>query len=118
MTRSLELPAECTALLELVLGLRLEVDRLRFTPCLPADWKSFLLHYRYRETFYHITVRRSGPGCDVANMTVDDLVQSDMAVILADDHKEHFVEVMLGLSNRKGQRCIEAALLQPSHKWA
>ena len=48
-------------IVESLLGLRLDVDRLRFTPCLPADWKSFLLHYRYRETFYHITVTRSGP---------------------------------------------------------
>ena len=83
-------------IVESLLGLRLDVDRLRFTPCIPADWKSFLLHYRYRETFYHITVTRSGPGCDVVSMTVDDLVQSDMAVLLGDDHKEHFVEVMLG----------------------
>ena len=83
-------------IVESLLGLRLDVDRLRFTPCLPADWKSFLLHYRYRETFYHITVIRSGPGCDVVSMTVDDLVQSEKEVLLVDDRKEHFVEVMLG----------------------
>ena len=83
-------------IVESLLGLRLDVDRLRFTPCLPADWKSFLLHYRYRETFYHITVTRAGAGCDVVSMTVDDLVQSDRAVLLVDDHKEHFVEVMIG----------------------
>ena len=83
-------------IVESLLGLRLDVDRLRFTPCLPADWKSFLLHYRYRETFYHITVTRTAPGCDVVSMTVDDLVQSDREVLLIDDHKEHFVEVMLG----------------------
>jgi cellobiose phosphorylase len=82
-------------IVESLLGLRLDVDRLRFTPCLPADWKSFLLHYRYRETFYNITVTRSGPGCDVVSTTVDNLVQSDKAVLLVDDHKEHFVEVML-----------------------
>jgi cellobiose phosphorylase len=83
-------------IVESLLGLRLNVNRLRFTPCLPADWKSFLLHYRYRETFYHITVIRSGPGCDVVSMTVDDLVQSEKEVLLVDDRKEHFVEVMLG----------------------
>ena len=83
-------------IVESLLGLRLDVDRLRFTPCLPADWKSFLLHYRYRETFYHITVTRSGPGCNVVSTTVDDLLQSDREVLLVDDHKEHFVEVILG----------------------
>jgi len=82
-------------IVESLLGLRLDVDRLRFTPCLPVDWKSFRLHYRYLETFYHITVTRAGPGCEVVSMTVDDLKQSDRAVLLVDDHKEHFVEVKI-----------------------
>ena len=45
-------------IIESLLGLRLDVDKLRFAPCLPADWSSFKIHYRYRETFYHITVRK------------------------------------------------------------
>jgi cyclic beta-1,2-glucan synthetase len=81
---------------ESLLGLRLDVDRLRFAPCIPADWKSFRLHYRYRETFYHITVTRTSSGCDVVSMTVDNLVQSDRAVLLVDDHEEHFVEIKIG----------------------
>ncbi len=46
-------------IMESLLGLRLEVDKLRFEPCLPADWEIFKMHYRYRETIYHITVRQS-----------------------------------------------------------
>jgi cellobiose phosphorylase len=83
-------------IVESLLGLRLDIDRLRFTPCLPADWESFHLHYRYRETFYHITVTRPGPGIEVVSVTVDGLVQSDRAVLLVDDKKEHFVEVNIG----------------------
>ena len=45
-------------IMESLLGLRLEVDKLRFTPCLPADWQGFKMHYRYRETVYHIAVLR------------------------------------------------------------
>ena len=53
-------PAGCTGLIvESLLGLRLEVDRLRFAPCLPAEWTEFQLRYRYRETYYHILVRRT-----------------------------------------------------------
>ena len=36
-------------IVESLLGLRLEVDTLHITPCLPASWKGFTLHYRYRE---------------------------------------------------------------------
>jgi len=43
-------------------GLTLEVDKLRFTPCLPADWKTFKVHYRYRETVYHIALIQTPTG--------------------------------------------------------
>src|SRR6185436_2227622 len=39
-------------IMESLLGLRLEVDKLRFAPCLPAHWPSYKIHYRYRETNY------------------------------------------------------------------
>jgi cellobiose phosphorylase len=45
---------------ETLVGLHLEVDRLRLTPRIPAEWESYKIHYRYRETFYHITVTRVG----------------------------------------------------------
>jgi cyclic beta-1,2-glucan synthetase len=41
-----------------LLGLRLEVDKLWLTPCLPAYWQDFTMHYRYRETVYNIAVQR------------------------------------------------------------
>ena len=46
-------------IVESLLGLRLEVDKLRFAPCLPPEWKVFKLHYRYRETVYHIAVTQT-----------------------------------------------------------
>ncbi|MCX6678148.1 MAG: cyclic beta 1-2 glucan synthetase [Methanothrix sp.] len=79
-------------IVESLLGLRLEVDTLRFAPCIPDDWKSFRLHYRYRETFFHITVTREGAAQSV---TVDGQVQSDGSIHLVDDQREHFVEIMI-----------------------
>ena len=83
-------------IVESLLGMRLDVDRLHFAPCIPADWKSFMLHYRYIETFYHIKVERTGNGCKVASVTVDGLEQNDGAVHLNDDRKEHNVEIKMG----------------------
>ena len=37
-------------IVESLLGMKLDVDRLHFAPCIPAGWKSFMLHYRYLET--------------------------------------------------------------------
>ena len=39
-------------IVESLLGLKLEGDRLHVTPCLPAEWTEFKLSYRYRETEY------------------------------------------------------------------
>jgi cellobiose phosphorylase len=80
--------------LESLLGLRLETDKLHFEPCLPGDWESFKIHYRYRETVYHIKVVQTHSGA-AGSVTVDDLGQPGMAILLVDDHREHTAEVRI-----------------------
>jgi cyclic beta-1,2-glucan glucanotransferase len=82
-------------IVESLLGLKLEIDRLRFTPCLPADWDGFKLHYRYRETSYHISVIQTLTADDKSGVTVDGVEQQDAAVALTDDRLEHAVEVRI-----------------------
>ena len=81
---------------ESLLGLHLEVDKLRFAPCLPADWPSFKIHYRYRETFYHITLRNGGPGSAVKRVVLDGREQLEPYLPLVDDRNDHHAEVELG----------------------
>jgi cellobiose phosphorylase len=82
-------------IVESLLGLRLDNNRLRFVPCLPREWKVFKLHYRYRETIYHITLLQSGPEKSAATVTVDGVQRTDNAVLLVDDRQEHSVEVTI-----------------------
>ena len=82
-------------ILESLLGLKLEADRLRFAPCLPAEWETFKLHYRYRETLYHITVLQLPGANDATGVVVNGVAQSDDAILLVDDRQEHRVEVRL-----------------------
>jgi len=84
-------------IVESLLGLRLEVDKLRFAPCLPADWEGFKMHYRYRETVYHIAVAQTSAGNGEMRVTVDGVEQYDKAIHLVDDHKEHWAELSLPL---------------------
>jgi cellobiose phosphorylase len=79
-------------ILESLLGLRLETDRLHFAPCLPGDWESFKVHYRYRETVYHVTVLQTSDGSS-AGVVVDGVKLHDNAIPLLDDHQEHSVEI-------------------------
>ena len=81
---------------ESLLGVRLEVDKLRFTPCLPSGWSSFKIHYRYRETNYHITIRNSGAGLTVTRIVVDGKEQPEKLIPLVDDRNHHNVEMDVG----------------------
>ena len=78
---------------ESLLGLRLEVDQLHFEPCLPAGWGGFTMHYRYRETVYHISIAQ---GAGSAGMTIDGEVREGGPIPMVDDGREHVVEVRLG----------------------
>ena len=82
-------------IVESLLGLRLEIDKLSFAPCLPADWETFKVHYRYRETIYHITVLQTCAGNGEKIVTVDGIEQDEKAITLVDDHQEHLVEVRI-----------------------
>ena len=82
-------------ILESLLGLKLEINTLRFAPCLPANWETFKLHYRYRETIYHIVVLQTRAADNTIGVTVDGIAQHDGAVPLIDDRLEHAVEVSI-----------------------
>jgi cyclic beta-1,2-glucan synthetase len=80
---------------ESLLGVRLEVDRLRLQPLLPTEWKSLKIHYRYRETFHHILIRNNG-GRAVTRVLFDGVERPDGTIPLIDDRQEHEAEVDLG----------------------
>ncbi len=90
-------------IVESLLGLRLEVDKLRFTPCLPSDWPGFTMHYRYRETVYHIAVQRQPAEKGETRVTVDGVDQHDNTIPLVDDRQEHFVEVSIPMVQSQTQ---------------
>jgi hypothetical protein len=53
------------------------------------------VHYRYRETVYHIAVLHTGAGNGEMGVTVDGVEQHDKAIPLVDDRQEHSVEVRI-----------------------
>jgi cyclic beta-1,2-glucan synthetase len=82
-------------IVESLLGLRLEIDKLSFAPCLPADWEAFKVHYRYRETIYHIAVLQTRTGKGGIRVIVDGVERDDEAIPLVDDLQEHSVDVRI-----------------------
>ena len=84
-------------LLETLLGVNLEGDQLRLTPSLPKTWNTFTLHYRYRQTPYHIRITRlpdtpHGTG----RLTLDGQALAGNIIPLLDDHHDHFAAILVG----------------------
>jgi cyclic beta-1,2-glucan synthetase len=78
--------------MESLLGLRVEADQLHFEPCLPAQWPSFELRYRYRQTNYAITVLQTSDTNGAMSATLDGIVQPGAVITLVDDKRSHSVE--------------------------
>ena len=49
-------------IIESLLGMRLEIDKLYIQPCIPSDWTTYKINYRFRETTYRITVTQREIG--------------------------------------------------------
>ena len=64
---------------------------------MPAEWQSYQIHYRYRETTYNITVvqdyRREVAVPGEMRVTVNGVEQSGSVITLIDDRQPHTVEV-------------------------
>jgi cellobiose phosphorylase len=88
-------------IIESLLGLRLETDRLHVAPCLPAHWDGLKIHYRYRETVYHIAIAQMPADVDgtigKTTVAVDGIEQSSPVIPLLDDRQEHTVDIAVFL---------------------
>ncbi len=82
-------------IVESFIGIRREIDHLRFKPCLPPHWPSVSIKYRFYGTTYAITVRQD----DKANGTtisLDGVIQSGDSLRMIDDEVTHDVMVIVG----------------------
>ena len=84
---------------ESLLGLRREVDRLFITPLLPAGWEGFRMTYRYHQTVYAIVVRAGKDGA--TRVLCDGQEQREPFIQLQNDGQEHRVEVEIAPTDPK-----------------
>ena len=85
-------------ILEALLGVRREGDRLAFAPCLPRDWPSCEIRYRYLETTYRIRIRQEDGEDATTRVWLDDEPQAGHAVALIDDRRPHLVDVRVNVA--------------------
>jgi cyclic beta-1,2-glucan synthetase len=81
-------------ILESLLGLKLEGNRLSFHPCVPPQWKFFRIHYRYGDSLYHIQVSNASQNwSNSAHLSIDGVPLEGEVILLNKDGKEHSVEI-------------------------
>jgi cellobiose phosphorylase len=86
-------------ILESLLGMSVNMDKMSFDPCIPKEWEEFKIRYLFRETVYRITVRQTNEEVEAASVTIDGFVRQDRAIQLVNDHQEHLVEVRIPASS-------------------
>lgn len=83
-------------IVETLLGFQLEVDQLRLNPKLPRAWDSFKMHYRYRDTLFHITITRiAADSSDQNQILLDGNELTGQTIPLVADGQTHTVEMKI-----------------------
>jgi cellobiose phosphorylase len=83
-------------LVETLLGVELKANELRLKPRFKDVWSSYKIHYRYRQTVYHITINRhSEQPLAASQLMLDGQLLTSETIPLVDDKMEHFVEIIV-----------------------
>lgn len=82
-------------LIEDLLGVRREGDRLLLTPRPPPGWPGYTVHYRHYRTVYHIVVTCGCGDASLRRLRLDGNDVPGNAVHLLDDGRDHQVDVEL-----------------------
>jgi cellobiose phosphorylase len=81
-------------LVETLLGVNIRGHELHLNPRLPKAWNTMKVHYRFKQTVYHITYTRwSGAADAVPQGNVDGQPLQGSVLPLTDDHREHWVDI-------------------------
>ncbi|MES2674271.1 MAG: glucoamylase family protein [Pseudomonadota bacterium] len=87
-------------IMESLLGLKRDGNRLSLVPCIPKEWKTYSIQYRFGETLYRIVVSQSlttEPLGVATIVIVDGVQQAEPFIELVDDRREHPVEIKISV---------------------
>lgn len=84
------------AVVEYVLGLKIEDKYLYLNPCIASYWKEFEIHYKYKTTMYNIIVKNpEGKNTGVKKFLLNDREILEKKVLLQDDGRIYNIEIIM-----------------------
>ncbi len=78
---------------EWFIGIRRKSNTLSFHPCIPADWPSLQIDYRYKDTLYHIIYEQKA-GKGAMQLLLNGVEQHEGFITLKDDAAEYDVKLV------------------------
>ncbi|MEB0138512.1 MULTISPECIES: GH36-type glycosyl hydrolase domain-containing protein [unclassified Undibacterium] len=78
---------------ESLLGLQRHGQQLSITPCLPAEWDSYQLQYRYLETDYLIDIHTLNSPDSKPSLYIDGVLSENLFIELQNDRQRHQVQL-------------------------
>ena len=85
-----------TAIVEYVIGLKVENRYLFLKPCVANYWKEFEIHYKYKTSMYNIIIKNpNGKNTGVERFLLNDIEIPEKKILLQDDCKIYNIEIIM-----------------------
>lgn len=85
-------------IIESFIGLQRKGNMLSFSPCLPVDWPSVKIKYRYNTARYNIElIQQHDQNSGDTKMILDGKEETGNSIVLKDDGQEHVVKIFLSV---------------------
>lgn len=96
-------------IIDSLLGIHREGDRLRFAPCLPSEWPGCRITYRHGQTVYEIAVTQTTADRSQVLASLDGATPVEDTIPLVDDGKVHRVDVRVSITSASPHTPSESA---------
>lgn len=79
-----------------ILGLTIEKGYLSINPCIPRDWQEYKIHYKYKNSIYHIQVKNPNQkNTGVEKMLLNKQEIVDKKIKLSDNTQINEIEIIM-----------------------
>jgi cyclic beta-1,2-glucan synthetase len=84
------------AVIEYILGLKIENKTLSINPCISSNWKEYEIHYKYKTSQYNIKVKNlKGKNTGVSKFFINNIECEDKKILLKDDGHIYNIEIIM-----------------------
>ena len=81
--------------IEYILGLKIEEQKLTIEPCIPDEWESYFIQYKYGDSIYNIKVKNINKTNKVQKLILNNQEIEEKYVRLKDNNRINHIEIIL-----------------------